>query len=275
MKKVGNPNKFIPKWTEFLIEKNIKNSTKFSSQVQRQVDYLKSLGECEYKFTILDSKNGLVWAMEPDFTVFGCYSVLIGADYGDRIKTYTFKDYIKDKLGDGSYIKGVMRLFYEVSDFSEFPDWIDENNLDKFVDDFFKPWIENKDMTTPAGVFRRSDVITDTINNLILTMQNVIYGKRYITWETVKWRGFDGPDGKEIPHGFHGTEEPDKIHLTKQEWTELSYSKNKKMGFGCILFKESDILDINDFIDYGDFSFWLPSTNDNIFELEPHIWFDE
>ena len=68
------------------------------------------------------------------------------------------------------------------------------------------------------------------------------------------------------------SEEDDKIDFTKQEWIEMCKLKNMKMSFGCVLFREKDILDINDFIDYGDMSFWLSSLSDRIFELEQEDW---
>ena len=49
--------------------------------------------------------------------------------------------------------------------------------------------------------------------------------------------------------------------------------KNMKMSFGCVLFREKDILEINNFIDYGDMSFWLSSLSDRIFEIEQEDWY--
>ena len=272
MKRVGK----IANWKQFITEST---TTVFSDQVFRQLQHLKSLGSNGRSFTIVDTQNGIVWAFNSDFSVHSKYPVLVGSDTGEDLKLETFKDYIIKTKGDGSYFKAIINFFSDVIDFRKIPGWIfggseplDRKKLDILVDDFFEPWIKGKKLTTPSGVFRRRGAVVDTINNLFLTLQNKIYGKRYITWETLKWSGWQGEDGKEIPHGFHGTEEDDKIDFTKQEWIEMCKLKNMKMSFGCVLFREKDILDINDFIDYGDMSFWLSSLSDRIFELEQEDW---
>jgi len=112
---------------------------------------------------------------------------------------------------------------------------------------------------------------TDNLNNFILTRQSEIYGKRYISWETVKWQNYS-LDGKEIPLGFHGTEQDGVIDFQKQEWSDRCLSNGRRMEWGCILFKEKDIIEINKFINFGDYSFWMSSLTDNIMLIEKDIW---
>ena len=236
-----------------------------SDQVKSQLKYLINHGTNGKKFTVLDSRNCILYAVNSDFSLFNHYEVVLGRDPGEDIKTKTFKDYLRDDVGNGSFYIGVFIFLWNI---------IGKNHskkLDGYIDDFFKPWNENKKQTTSAGIFRRMNWFTDNLNNFILTRQSEIYGKRYISWETVKWQNYS-LDGKEIPLGFHGTEQDGVIDFQKQEWSDRCLSNGRRMEWGCILFKEKDIIEINKFINFGDYSFWMSSLTDNIMLIEKDIW---
>jgi hypothetical protein len=85
------------------------------------------------------------------------------------------------------------------------------------------------------------------------------YGKRFITWETC--------DGSTIPFGFHGTQSPKRLEVLDLKNNKNQSCTKRKMSFGCINFKESDILDINNFINSGQLSIWLPDQTNDIVKV--------
>jgi len=69
-----------------------------SDQVKSQLKYLINHGTNGKKFTVLDSRNCILYAVNSDFSLFNHYEVVLGRDPGEDIKTKTFKDYLRDDV---------------------------------------------------------------------------------------------------------------------------------------------------------------------------------
>ena len=212
-----------------------------SSQVKAQLAYLKKNKYLtSEKFTILDDKNSKVHAFNPGYKLHKTYNVITGKNRGDQLKTKTVTNWI------GSNWKGVASKFIKTLSPKEVIDYVDKSYFKQ------KEWeVKN----TPSGVFRRAGITSNFLNNLVLTtFVESKYGKRYITFETC--------DGETIPFGFHGTKLGARVNVLKN--IENLNTSKRKMSFGCINFKEADIIEINNFIDKGQVTIWLPDTTNNI-----------
>lgn len=210
-----------------------------SPQVRKQVMYLKENGFDQGNFTIVDDKNSKVYAINDDFSLYESYNVVTGKNRGEAkevVKTNAV-DTLKNKWSDAwdkMFDDGIQSAF----------DYIKKCYIDT---------LENV-KETPSGVFRRSGLIWNAIQDTLLTnFAENIYGKAYIGWESL--------DGKTIPFGFHGTQ--NKARLEAMNPSNMD-SCRRKMSYGCINFREQDILNINDFISSGDYSFWLSDDGKTI-----------
>ena len=210
-----------------------------SPQVRKQVMHLKENGFDKGKFTIVDDKNSKVYAINDDFSLYKSYNVVTGKNRGEAkevVKTNAV-DTLKNKWSDAwdkMFDDGIQSAF----------DYVKKCYIDT---------LENV-KETPSGIFRRSGVIWNAIQDkLLTTFAENIYGKAYIGWKSL--------DGKTIPFGFHGTQ--NKARLDAMDPSNMK-SCRRKMSYGCINFREQDILDINDFISSGDYSFWLSDDGKTI-----------
>jgi len=214
-----------------------------SRQVKKQLQYMKSNNILsDKKFTILDDKNSKVYEIEPGYKVLKSYFVLTGMNKGDELKTKTFQTWVVD-----NWRKALSTMYNSKGD------------AVKDVENAYFAQDEWKVKNTPSGIFKRAGVIQNWLGDLITTnLAEETYGKRYITWETL--------DGNTIPYGFHGTQKPERLPVIDNANEKQKISK-RKMSFGCINFKESDVIAIDKFIDSGQISVWLPDATDDIVQF--------
>jgi hypothetical protein len=231
------------------IEKDNKNITSIaglSKQVNKQLDYMitNNILATE-KFTILDDKNSKVHAFLPGYELFKTYYVITGKNRGDMLKTQTMGDWVKENW------RNVFSKLWTTKSLNQAADYVDNCYFNQ------EQW-ELKN--TPSGVFKRAGLVENFMGDLLATtFVSEDYGKRFITWQTC--------EGKTIPFGFHGTENKKRLDVLNQESIENQKSCRRKMSFGCINFKESDVLEIDSFIKSGQLTIWLPDQSDNIVEI--------
>lgn len=221
-------------------------SLKSSSQVINQVNYLKQI-KFNKPFTILDDKNSLVYAINSDYTIYKRYPVITGKEKGDDENNYTFMKWFKTNLWKN--LKFIFNKFIkEGYDIKKIVNELEEK--------YFSVEIVNIKQT-PSGIYKRDPSLFGISgflrNKIMLWFFEDSYGKQYISWKNL--------NNILIPFGFHGTKM--KYRLNVLEKGELSSPKLRKLSYGCINFSNKDILDINNFIKIGQYSFWLPDkTND-------------
>jgi len=245
-KSLNSPTKKTPeKKDDKKQETNSNNFEKInvSRQVKKQLQYMKSNNILsDEKFTILDDKNSKVYEIEPGYKVVKSFFVLTGKNKGDELKTKTFQSWVVDNW------KKALSTMYNSKD-----------DAVKDVENAYFGQDEWKVKNTPSGIFKRASVIKNWLGDLITTnLAEETYGKRFITWETL--------DGNTIPFGFHGTQKPERLPVINNANLNQKISK-RKMSFGCINFKESDIIKVNKFIDAGQISVWLPDATDDIVQF--------
>jgi hypothetical protein len=214
-----------------------------SNQVNNQIAYLKSINYNK-PFTIVDDKNSKVYAINADFSLNKAYEVITGAKKGDMLTTTTFKDWISDNMI--SKIKDFFTRAWGTS-VADAGDYIEQCYLNT----------ELKALITPSGIFKRRSGPSAWLTDKILTFFfEKVYGKKFIGWETMS--------GEEIPYGFHGTKNPERIDVDLDQFSAQACQKHRKMSYGCINFKEADILNIDKFISDDQVSFWLPNASNGI-----------
>jgi hypothetical protein len=241
------------------------NKSGISNQVQRQLDYLSSANKLEdEKFTILDDKNNKVHCFEPGYKLLKTYDVISGRDVGDDLKTETMGDWVLNNKG---YVWNQMKDTLVKTFSSLFSSDENTNNVQdagKAIDDLAKN-LDNcyfnqeewRIRNTPSGVFERAGVVENFMNDWIATaFMEKDYGKRFITWETL--------EGDTIPFGFHGTKNDARLKVLDAQDLNKQSCKKRNMSFGCINFKEQDILEIDKFINSGQKTIWLPDASDDI-----------
>lgn len=251
-----------------------------SDQVRNQIKYLISFGPVK-NFTVLDDINNILYAINKDFSLnFKC-EAMTGKQKGDELKTITFQDWVKSKFGKFEIFKSSIRSFLkygrvQTTD-TDLAKGSETTDMDKLVFQYFEEIFKVK--STPSGVFKRAEKMTDWFNNLILTLTDKeTYGRNYITWNTFWSEQKVVEKGKQIPIGFHGTEDAKRIETQIQIKIDGLKEKTQKFktpldfSFGCVNFKDQDLIRVNEFIDYGDLSFWLPDTNTNILKIDETSW---
>jgi hypothetical protein len=242
VKKVLN-EQFTKKKTK---KNNIIVNSNVSDQVTRQLMYLKKNNFLSSeKFTILDDKNSRVHSFLPGYKLSHTYYVLTGKNRGDQLKTQTMRDWVKKH-----WKQTFSKLFKKMS-FQEVANYVDTCYFQQ------EEWnIKN----TPSGIFKRVNVVENFVSDwFATTFIEEDYGKRFISWETC--------EGKTIPFGFHGTKSESRLNVLNADNIKKQSCSKRKMTFGCINFKESDVLSISDFISQGQFSIWLPDTSNDIVEI--------
>ena len=176
--------------------------------------------------------------------MYKAYPVITGENSGDALNSQTITTFVKQNPNIilDALKKGLSKLSL--------------NDFVHHIDNCYFNLEENKLKQTPSGIFQRAGTIENFINDNFLTaFVEKDYGKRYITWETL--------NGNTIPYGFHGTNNAERLKRFKLTDADLM-SCRRKMSFGCINFRESDILDISKFITAGQKTIWLPNTTDGI-----------
>lgn len=241
------------------------NKLGVSSQVQKQIEYLSTEKKLnDEKFTILDDKNNKVHCFEPGYQLVKTYDVISGRDVGDELKTETMGDWV---LNNKSFVLSTMKdtllkTFGKLFSTDSGTDNIQDAG--KAVDEFAKT-LDNcyfssdtwRIRNTPSGVFERAGFVENFMNDWVATaFMEKDYGKRFITWETL--------DGDTIPFGFHGTKNNNRLKVLDESDFKKQSCKKRNMSFGCINFKEQDIVEINNFIDSGQKTIWLPDASDDI-----------
>jgi lipoprotein-anchoring transpeptidase ErfK/SrfK len=221
---------------------NLKN-VNASEQVKKQLQYMKSNNILSNeKFTIVDDVNSKVYEIGPGYKVIKSFFVITGKNKGDELKTKTFQSWVMDNWGT------VLSTIY--------------NSKGSAVNDIEKAYFAQDEWrikNTPSGIFRRAGVVKNWLGNFILTnLAEATYGKRFITWETL--------DGNMIPFGFHGTKLPKRLPVLNNA-NEKQKISERKMSLGCINFNESDAEEINNFIDAGQISVWLPDATNEIVQF--------
>lgn len=251
-----------------------------SDQVRNQIKYLMAFGPVK-NFTVLDDINNILYAINKDFSLnFKC-EAMTGKEKGDELKTITFQDWVKSKFGKFEIFKSSIRSFFkygrvQTTD-TDLEKGSETTDMDKLVFQYFDEIFKVK--STPSGIFKRAEKMTDWFNNLILTLTDKeTYGRNYITWNTYWSENKQITRGKQIPIGFHGTEDAKRIETQIQNKIDGLKEKNQKFktpldfSFGCVNFKDQDLIKVNKFIDYGNLSFWLPDTNTNILKIDETSW---
>lgn len=220
-----------------------------SKQVQDQIDYLKKnklMGN--EKFTILDDSQAKIYLFNPGYQLVRTFLVLTGKwsesdkfvvqDFYKQVWN-TFKDAVANlkKEGAEGFVKRMEQCYAPSED----------------------RWPEQ---STPAGIFRRTAGIKDTLEDEIARQSDIAtYGEKYMSFETF--------DGNEAVTAFHGTKKRPRIDaLTTADLSPQS-CKRRKMSKGCINFKEPDIFEIEKFIKPHQKSIWLPSDGKSIITIGP------
>jgi hypothetical protein len=220
-----------------------------SDQVKRQVEYLKSV-DFSKPFTILDDKNSIVYAVNKDYTLYKSYNVITGKDVGDDIKDVTFTDWFGD-----NFKEKIVQLAKDTWNIGI------NSAVEKLDSEYFnlQMW---KRKNTPSGIFRvDKDVTTSWLKDKIMTyFAEKDYGQKFIGFETL--------NGKDLAIGFHGTKNPARININKDDWTLLTKKRKGNVSFGCVNFKDSDVMDISTFMTAGQYSFWLPDATNDILKFD-------
>jgi hypothetical protein len=221
-----------------LKQSKIELNKKVSPQVNKQLGYLEERGFKE-KFTILDDINNKLYAFDNTNggmeLIYEC-PVITGLKSGDKPPMEDFSAWLYGKWKNGEY-RG-------------------------------KTWDEAKKLylgttlyqykQTPAGIFKRWSgflglgVVPYLLSTAMSFWFQKTYGKLYIT--------FTDLNGKIIPFGFHGTEDPGRIDIKKDEFV----TTKRNMSYGCINFREKDVEFINNFVKNDQFTFWLPDKSNEI-----------
>lgn len=250
-----------------------------SEQVRNQIRYLMNFGPVK-KFTVLDDSNNILYAINRDFSLnFKC-EAMTGKDKGDELKTITFQDWVKSKFGKWEILKSSIKSFFkhgriQTTD-TDLEAGKSKTDMDKLVTQYFEEIFREK--STPSGIFKRAEKMTDWFNNLLLTITDKeTYGSYYITWNTYWSENKQIPRGKQIPIGFHGTEDKKRIETTIQNKIDglnkiQKFKTDLNFSFGCVNFQDQDLIRVENFIDYGDLSFWLPDANTNILKIDEESW---
>jgi hypothetical protein len=240
----NNDNVVDVKSTEWL-----KNT---SNQVKKQIEYLMST-KFKEPFTLLDDKNSIVYSVNEDYSLHNSYKVITGRDRGDEVKDVTFSEWFFENPLD-NFWTGV-KAFYEGKWGEKLKDAVKE------LDDAFlgtKLWVTR---STPSGIFKADSGVRNWLQDKILTLfAEKVYGKRFIGFKTL--------DGDQLAVGFHGTKNPERIIIDKDDWTKKTKVRKGNISFGCINFKDSDIQDISNFITNNQFTFWLPDLTNDIVKFK-------
>lgn len=229
-------------------------SLKVSDQVKKQLSYLSNNKILKNdRFTILDDKNNTVYSFNPNYKLLKTYSVLTGKDIGDQLKTQSMTDWALENWQDvGLKIWDSIKQFVKTKGKTK-----PSNEIANFIDDRYFNQPVWKVKNTPSGVFKRAGNVENFMNDwLATTFIAKDYGKRFITWQTC--------GGETIPFGFHGTQNVQRLNVLNNKNIK---NIKKNMSFGCINFKEDDVLDIDKFITANQISIWLPDTSDDIVEV--------
>ncbi len=220
-----------------------------SKQVQDQVDYLrknKIMGN--EKFTILDDSQARIYLFNPGYELVRTFLVLTGKeDQSDKFVVQDFYKQVWNKFKDS-----VANLKKEGME-----------GFVKRMEQCFAPTEDRwPEQSTPAGIFRRTAGIKDTLEDEIARQSDIAtYGEKYMSFETF--------DGNETVTAFHGTKKRPRIDaLTTADLSPQS-CKRRKMSKGCINFKEPDIFEIEKFIKPHQKSIWLPSDGKSIITIGP------
>ena len=222
---------------EPIVNNNYKS--KVSKQVVKQIDYLKSINFKD-AFTVLDDANNVVHAFNPGFVLYKSFKVNTGKDPGDFF----------DNDDAVSYAWNNMQQIGK--------EYMSNNkSLSDTITGAFYAAKKNLVRNTPSGIFRRVGLLNDWFNNKIQTyFAEKAVGKRWIQFETLS--------GSNISFGFHGTKDPDRLEALNTK------GKPRNLTYGCVNFNDKDILEINNFIKYGQYSFWLSDVDLNKIEMFPN-----
>lgn len=219
------------------------NKLPISEQVKKQLNYMKSNGILtNEKFTILDDKMNVVHCFTPNYTLVKTYNVNTGKDKGDEIDNDTVFSFVKSNWKEALAIARI-----KFSQGAGFKDVVD------FFEDLFYTVKKNKLRNTPSGVFlRMKNPVWDFMKNAIMTtLAEKSNGKRFISFDTL--------DGQTLAYGFHGTQSTDRLRAL-----DSKNISNRNITYGCINFKEKDILEINEFITPGQVSVWLSDVSNDV-----------
>ena len=237
---------------------------KFSSQVNRQLDYMRKNGLlANEKFTILDDKNNQVHAFNPNYQLYKTYYVITGKNVGDELKTQSMTDWVLDNWTDVG--AKFFSSWWERTKNTVTTGTMKKNtafqDVANYVDNCYFNQEQWRIKNTPSGVFKRGGDVKNFMNDwLATTFISEDYGSRFVTWETC--------EGKTIPFGFHGTKSGERLKvLPGGEDFSKKQCKRRQMSFGCINFADADVKDISSFIKAGQISIWLPDASDNIVEI--------
>lgn len=245
-------------------KKTKKPKGKFSSQVNRQLDYMRKNGILSNdRFTILDDKNNQVHAFNPNYELYKTFYVITGQNVGDDLKTQTMSDWVKENWQDVG--KKFFSSWWERTKNFATTGSVKQNTAFKDVADYVDSCYFGQEQwrikNTPSGVYKRAGNVENFMNDwLATTFIAEDYGSRFITWETC--------GGKTIPFGFHGTKSTTRLaNLPGGENFSKKLCRNRQMSFGCINFADNDVKDISSFITKGQITIWLPDASDNIVEI--------
>ena len=237
---------------------------KFSSQVNRQLDYMRKNGILSNdKFTILDDKNNQVHAFNPNYQLYKTYYVITGQNVGDELKTQSMTDWVLDNWKDVG--AKFFSSWWERTKNTATTGTMKQNtafqDVANYVDNCYFNQEQWRIKNTPSGVFKRGGDVKNFMNDwLATTFISEDYGSRFVTWETC--------EGKTIPFGFHGTKSSGRLDvLPGGKDFSKQQCKRRQMSFGCINFADADVKDISSFIKAGQISIWLPDASDNIVEI--------
>lgn len=218
-----------------------------SKQVKNQIEYLMNQG-FNKPFTVLDDINSKVYAVNSDYSIYGVYNVVTGKDRGDEIKDVSFGKWYRQNPFENTW-KFLKDVFS--SDVQTAVDNLDSKYFGSEL------WVKKN---TPSGVFLADKSVGNWLESKVMTyFAEKDYGKRFI--------GFNKLDGSPLAVGFHGTKNPKRIDITKDDWSKAVKNAKGNYSFGCVNFKDSDIQNINNFIKNGQYSFWLPDTTSKIVEI--------
>jgi peptidoglycan hydrolase-like protein with peptidoglycan-binding domain len=258
--KITEPTK---KLTQKPGTKKVQN-TKLSSQVNRQIDYMRKNGILSNeRFTILDDKNNQVHAFNPNYELYKTYFVITGKDVGDSLKTQSMTDWVAENWMDVG-AKFFSSVWERTKNFAT-TGTVKNNTAFQDVADYVDNCYFNQEQwrikNTPSGVFKRAGLVQNFMNDwLATTFVAQDYGNRFITWETC--------GGETIPFGFHGTKSDTRLNvLPGGKDFSKTQCKRRQMSFGCVNFADADVKDISSFITSGQISIWLPDATDDIVEI--------
>jgi len=226
-----------------------------SKQVKNQIWYLMTQG-FNQPFTVLDDINSKVYAVNGDYTIYGVYKVITGKDRGDEIKDVTFGDWFFENPLDNTwqFLKDAFTSKKEGIG-NKIQDAVSHLDNQYFGT---KMWVKKN---TPSGIFKADKSVGNWLESKVMTtFAEKDYGKRFI--------GFNTLSGKPIAVGFHGTKNPTRINITKDDWSQAVKNKGGNYSFGCVNFKDSDIQNINNFIKSNQYSFWLPDSSTNYLQFK-------